>query len=69
MAQAQGNIADIIDVAERAGDQISCVATDESESIRRGSQIIVGVLVSVVLVVAIGWYFLSGDPPAQATGG
>lgn len=58
-AMAQGKIGKIIEIAERAGDQITSSPMDDTESIRKDSRVMVGVMIAVALVIGIGWYFVS----------
>ena len=61
LSEARGNIGRIIEIAERAGDQISAVVADKSREPRRGSDVVVAVLASVLLVAGCSWYFLGAD--------
>ena len=61
LSKAQGNVGKIIEITERAGDQIKAATTGASESIRQGSKIIVGVLAAIVVAVSVGWYLLSSE--------
>jgi septal ring-binding cell division protein DamX len=58
---AQGNVGSIVEMAERAGDQISTAPLDDSQSANQGSHVIVGVLIAVALVIGAGWYFSSSQ--------
>jgi len=67
---AQGNIGGIIDVAERAGDQISAAPMEDTESVHRVSPVLAGIVLALALAGGAGWYyFTSGipqDPQAVA---
>ncbi len=58
---AQGNVGSIVEIAERAGDQITTAPLDDTQSARQGSHIIVGVLIAFALVIGAGWYFFSSQ--------
>jgi len=69
LAATQGIIARIIEIVDRDGTQIKSSPLAETQSIRRGSRIIVTVLVLFALAVGIGWYLASrpGLTPLQST--
>jgi septal ring-binding cell division protein DamX len=58
---AQGNVGSIVEIAKRAGDQTTTGLLDDTQSVRQGSHIIVGVLIAVALVIGAGWYFSSSQ--------
>jgi septal ring-binding cell division protein DamX len=60
LAMAQGNVGRIIEIAERAGDQISA-PIDDSEPTRRGNRSVVGVVVAAALLLVVGWFYLGGE--------
>ncbi len=64
VALAQGNIGKIIEIAERAGDQITMAPMNDTEQMREGSRFLLGVLIVVALVIAGGWYFIGSYDPA-----
>ena len=57
LSSAQGNVNEIIAIAERDGAQIGLVQAIPQESIRQGSRIVFGVLALFVVAVGVGWYF------------
>jgi len=59
LSLAQGVVGKIIDIAERAGDQITIASADDVETIRKGSKSRVAILIGVALVIGCGWYYLS----------
>ncbi len=61
IAKAQGNVGKIVEIAERAGDQISSEPLNETESTRKGSPIIIGAMVVVAVIFVGGWYFLNSQ--------
>ena len=61
LGEARGNIGRIIEIAERAGDQISAVVPDQSRKPRRGSDIVVSVIASLLFVAGCSWYFFGAD--------
>jgi hypothetical protein len=58
---AQGNVGSIVEIAERAGDQITTAPLDDTQPANQGSHIIVGALIAVALVIGAGWYFSSSQ--------
>lgn len=63
IVMAQGNIGGIIDVAERAGDQISAAPMDDTESVRRVSPVLAGIVLALALASGAGWYYFTGATP------
>ncbi len=61
LAMTKGNVGKIIEIAERAGDQISSGPMNDSESIRQGSRVIVALLVVVAVIAGVSWYFLGSQ--------
>ena len=59
LSLAQGRVGKIVEIAERAGDQISSLPINDNESIKQSSRLIVGVLIAVAVVVVTGWYFIN----------
>jgi hypothetical protein len=62
-SQAHGRVGNIVEIAERAGDQITSAPLHDSESMRHGSRVIVAVLVAVPLIIGAAWYVLDQSPP------
>jgi hypothetical protein len=64
LAMAQGSVGKIVEIAERAGDQITLETktktATETASKWHSSRIIAGVLVAVVIVLGVGWYLIEG---------
>ncbi len=59
LSMAQGAIGKIVEIAERAGDQITTAPLDDVETIRKDSKNMIGILIGVALVIGVGWYYLS----------
>ena len=61
LSLTQGAVGKIIEIAERAGDQITTAPLDNVEPIRKDSNKMVGILIliGVALVIGCGWYYLS----------
>jgi len=64
-SQVQGSVGKIVEIAERAGDQITSAPVNDTESMRVGSRVIVAVLVAVVIIIGGAWYFLSQSTPTD----
>ena len=61
LAAADGNIGAIIEVAERAGDQITPATLEQPRSGRRGGLMLGGVLAMILVVAAGAWLLLNND--------
>ena len=61
LAMAQGNVGKIIDIAERAGDQIGSAPINDSEPTRRGSRNVIGVAIAAALLLVVGWFYLGRE--------
>ena len=61
ITMAQGSVGKIVEIAERAGDQISSEPLSETETVRRGSPVIIGVLVALAVILVGGWYLLGSQ--------
>jgi len=59
LALTHGAVGKIIEIAERAGDQITTAPMDDVETTRKDSKNLVGILIVVALVIGGGWYYLS----------
>ena len=59
ISMAQGNVGKMVEIAERAGDQISSEPLNDTASIRQGSRAIVGIIISLAIIIGASWYFLS----------
>ena len=59
LSLAWGRVGKIVEIAERAGDQITSLPMNDNESMKQGSRLIVGVLIAVAVVVVTGWYFIN----------
>ncbi len=59
LATTNGAVGPVIEIAARSGDQIKSSPMNDTESIRKGSRIIVTVLILIALTSGIGWYYLS----------
>ena len=59
ISMSQGSVGKIVEIAERAGDQISPEPFNGTESTRKVSRVGVGVLIAGAVIVAAGWYFFS----------
>jgi hypothetical protein len=55
---ARGNAGKIIEIAERAGNQISSEPLNDNASIRQGSRVIIGIIISLAIISGCAWYFL-----------
>jgi len=64
LTMTKGAVGKIIEIAERAGDQIRSIPLEEPEAIPKESKNHIGVFIGLALVVGIGigWYFLSSQP-------
>jgi septal ring-binding cell division protein DamX len=54
----RGAVGKIVEIAERAGDQITTAPMDDVETIRKDSKNMVGILIAVALLIGGGWYYL-----------
>ncbi|MCP4769524.1 MAG: hypothetical protein GY875_25115 [Gammaproteobacteria bacterium] len=59
LGATHGAIGKIVEIAERAGDQITTAALDDVETIRKDSKNMIAILIGVALVIGCGWYYLS----------
>jgi septal ring-binding cell division protein DamX len=57
ISMGHGSAGSIVEIAERAGDQIHSEPLNDTESTRKGSRVIVGVLIAAVVILVVGWYF------------
>ena len=64
-SQVQGSVGKIVEIAERAGDQITSASVNDTESMRVGSRVIVAVLIAVAIIIGGAWYFLSQSTPTD----
>ena len=60
-SMSQGSVGKIVEIAERAGDQISSEPLKETESARKVSGAVVGLLIAGAVIVAAGWYFFDSS--------
>lgn len=65
LAATQGAVGEIIKIAERDGTQIGSSPMTDTESIRKGSRIMVTILVLFAITAGVGWYFLSSQSGPQ----
>jgi septal ring-binding cell division protein DamX len=61
LALTQGAVDKIVEIAERAGDQITTAPLDDVETLRKDSKNIVGILIGLALVIGCAWYYLSSQ--------
>ena len=61
ITMTQGNVGKIVEIAERAGDQISSEPLSETETVRRGSPVIIGVLVALAVIFVGSWYLFGSQ--------
>jgi septal ring-binding cell division protein DamX len=67
LAATQGVVGSIIKIAERDGAQIGSAPMTDTESIRKGSRIIVTILILLAITAGVGWYYLSSQyDPVEA---
>jgi septal ring-binding cell division protein DamX len=60
-SMSQGNVGKFVEIAERAGNQISSEPLKETEPARKVSRAVVGVLIAGAVIVAAGWYFFDSS--------
>ena len=65
LAATQGAVGEIIKIADRDGAQIGSSPMTDTESIRKGSRIMVTILILFAITAGVGWYFLSSQPAPQ----
>jgi septal ring-binding cell division protein DamX len=68
LAMTNGAVGKIVEIAERAGDQITSAPLDDSETIRKDSKNIVAVLIGLALVIGVAWYYLSSRTQTDEVG-
>ncbi len=61
LAATQGAVGPVIKIAERDGAQIGSSPMTDTESIRKGSRIMVTMLILFAITAGVGWYFLSSQ--------
>jgi len=61
LAATDGAVGPVIKIAERDGAQIGSSPMTDTESIRKGSRIIVTILIIFAITAGVGWYFLSSQ--------
>jgi septal ring-binding cell division protein DamX len=61
LEKAQGNVGKIIEIAERAGDQISSAPISDSKEIPRRSGKLIGAVAVAVLLLGVGWFYLGNQ--------
>ena len=67
LAATDGAVGPVIEIAERDGAQIGSSPMTDTESIRKGSRIIVTILILFAITAGVGWYFLSSQSaPVEA---
>ncbi|MEM7564347.1 MAG: AAA family ATPase, partial [Pseudomonadota bacterium] len=66
LGAARGIVGQVIDIAEQEGGQVSTSPLAESESIRRGSWVIVTVLSLIAVMAGLVWYFQSQPEMRQS---
>ena len=67
LVATDGAVGPIIKIAERDGAQIGSSPMTDTESIRKGSRIMVTILIIFAITAGVGWYFLSSQPaPLEA---
>ena len=65
LAATDGAVGEVIKIAERDGAQIESSPMTDTESIRKGSRIMVTILILFAITAGVGWYFLSSQPAPQ----
>jgi septal ring-binding cell division protein DamX len=67
LAATDGAVGPVIKIAERDGAQIGSSPMTDTESIRKGSRIMVTILIIFAITAGVGWYFLSSQStPVEA---
>ncbi|MFC1560453.1 hypothetical protein ACFL3W_00745 [Pseudomonadota bacterium] len=63
LATAQGSVGKIVEIAERAGDQMTSETAPETEPEpeRHSSRIPAAVMVALAIIVGVGWYLIDGQ--------
>jgi septal ring-binding cell division protein DamX len=61
LVATDGAVGPIIKIAERDGAQIGSSPMTDTESIRKGSRILVTILILFAITAGVGWYFLSSQ--------
>lgn len=61
LVASHGTVGQIIKIADRDGAQIVSSPMTDTESIRKGSRIMVTMLILFALTIGVGWYFLSSQ--------
>jgi septal ring-binding cell division protein DamX len=61
LVATDGAVGPIIKIAERDGAQIGSSPMTDTESIRKGSRILVTILILCAITAGVGWYFLSSQ--------
>ena len=61
LVASNGTVGQIIKIADRDGAQIVSSPMTDTESIRKGSRIMVTMLILFALTIGVGWYFLSSQ--------
>ena len=61
LVATNGTVGQITKIADRDGAQIVSSPMTDTESIRKGSRIIVTMLILFALTIGVGWYFLSSE--------
>jgi hypothetical protein len=58
---SQGSVGQIIEIAERAGDQMSSQPSNDTEPTRKVNHVAVGALIAGAVILAAGWYFFGSS--------
>jgi len=61
LVASNGTVGQIIKIADRDGAQIVSSPMTDTESIRKGSRVMVTMLILFALTIGVGWYFLSSQ--------
>jgi len=61
ISMSQGSVGQIIEIAERAGDQVSSQPLNDTEPTRKVSRVVVGVTIAGAVILAAGWYFFGSS--------
>ena len=61
ISMSQGSVGKIVEIAERAGDQIISEPFSDTGSTRKVSRAIVGVLIAGTVILAAGWYLFGSS--------